>query len=409
MASVFQLSGLLSGTQRAILGCVVALTVGAGATYVLGPWSAESPAPAQSPAPADPPRPVGTPATVADRTVSVLGAGDILLHPELWDQARIDGGGELDFGPMLAPVSETVSSADLALCHLETPLAPPGGPYLGFPTFSVPQEVVKGLKSIGYDGCSTASNHTIDQGYDGVKRTLDALDKAGLGHAGSYRTQRDSGIVKIYQANGVKIGHISLTRSFNGLLPPAGKEWVASLIDVKTIRRDAAAARAAGAEIVVVSLHWGTEYEHEPDADQQTWARQIAAIDDVNVVFGHHAHVVQPVERIGDTWIVYGMGNQIARHAEPINANRDGAMARVTFGPAAEPKRWKVVSIEAIPTFVDLKPNIRLVDLERALANPALSAGQRRIYEAAVERIKGNLLTRAADTAGLVVRGAPRR
>ncbi|RQW95188.1 poly-gamma-glutamate biosynthesis protein [Micromonospora inaquosa] len=403
MASNSQPSGGLSGTLRATLSCAVALAVGVGAIYALGPWSTETAGP---PAP---PRPVGAAVEVAGRTVSVLGAGDILLHPELWDQARRDGGGELDFGPMLAPVRETVSSADLALCHLETALAPPGGPYIGFPKFSVPQEVLKGIKSVGYDGCSTASNHTIDQGYDGVKRTLDALDKAGLGHTGSYRTEREAGTVKIYRAKGVKIGHISFTKSFNGLRAPAGKEWVANLIDVKAIRRDAAAARDAGAEIVVVSLHWGTEYEHEPDVDQQTWARQIAAIDDVDVVFGHHAHVVQPVERIGDTWIVYGMGNQIARHAEPINANRDGAMTRVTFGPAGETRRWKVVAIEAIPTFVDLNPNIRLVDLERAMADPALSPGRRRIYEAAVERIEGNLLTRAAGTAGLVVRGVPRR
>lgn len=403
MASNSQPSGGFSGTLRTILSCVIALAVGVGAIYALGPWSVESPAPA------DPPRPLGASVKVAGRTVSVLGAGDILVHPELWDQARRDGGGELDFGPMLAPVRETVSSADLALCHLETALAPPGGPYIGFPKFSVPQEVVKGIKGVGYDGCSTASNHTIDQGYDGVKRTLDALDKSNLGHTGSYRTKRDSRIAKIYQAKGVKIGHLSYTKSFNGLRPPADKEWVAKLIDAKVIRRDAAAARDAGAEIVVVSLHWGTEYEHEPDVDQQTWARQIAAIDDVDVVFGHHAHVVQPVERIGDTWIVYGMGNQIARHAEPVNANRDGAMTRVTFGPAGETKRWKVVAIEAIPTFVDLNPDIRMVDLERALADPTLSPGRRRIYEAAVERIEGNLLTRAADTAGLVVRGVPRR
>jgi poly-gamma-glutamate synthesis protein (capsule biosynthesis protein) len=342
---------------------------------------------------------------VDGRTVSVLGAGDILLHPELWDQARRDGDAGLDFGPMLAPVRRAVSGADLALCHLETPLAPPGGPYVGFPKFSVPREVVPALKDAGYDGCSTASNHSLDQGRDGIKRTLDALDQAGLGHTGSYRTERESRTPKIYRANGVKIGHLSYTKSFNGLRPPAGKDWVANLIDVSAIQRDAAAARDAGAEIVVVSLHWGTEYEHEPDVDQQTWARRVAAIDDVDVVFGHHAHVVQPVERIDDTWIVYGMGNQLARHAEPLNVNRDGAMVRVTFGPGGETKRWKVVAIEALPTFVDLNPEIRLVDLEQRLADPSLSPGRRKIYEAAVSRIEGNLLTRAADEAGLVVRG----
>jgi poly-gamma-glutamate synthesis protein (capsule biosynthesis protein) len=343
---------------------------------------------------------------VAGRTVSILGAGDILAHPELWDQARRDGGGVLDFGPMLAAARDTISGADLALCHLETPLAPPGGPYIGFPRFSVPQEVAKGIKSVGYDGCSTASNHSIDQGYDGIKRTLDVLDQAGLGHTGTYLSAKAAKQPKIYQVKGgVRVAHLSYTKNFNGLSRPAGQDWVANLIDPKKIEHDADAARAAGAEIVVVSLHWGTEYEHEPDVDQQTWARQVAAISNVDLVFGHHAHVVQPVEHIGGKWIVYGMGNQIARHAEPVNDNRDGAMIRVTFSPATA-KRWKVAAIEAIPTFVDLNPDIRLVDLERSLADPTLPPGRRRIYEAAVDRIQGSLVTRSADDLGLIVRGA---
>ncbi|WP_239095895.1 CapA family protein [Micromonospora lutea] len=348
---------------------------------------------------------MAAPVSVSGRTISVLGSGDILVHPELWDQARRDGAGRLDFGPMLEPVRQTISEADLALCHLETPLSPPGGPYIGFPRFSVPPDIVQSIKAVGYDGCSTASNHTIDQGYDGVQRTLDTLDEAGLGHTGSYRTERGAGAAKIYDVKDVKVAHLSYTKSYNGLRPPAGKGWISNLIDVQAIRRAAARARQAGAEIVVVSMHWGTEYEHEPDVDQQMWAREVAAIEDVDLIFGHHAHVVQPVERIGDTWVVYGMGNHIARHAQPVNANRDGVMVRVTFKATGQARSWKVAAIEAIPTFVDLNPDIRLVDLERRLADPTLSPGRRSIYEAAVERIEGNLLTRAADTRGLVVRG----
>ncbi|WP_433347745.1 CapA family protein [Micromonospora sp. CA-111912] len=341
--------------------------------------------------------------------MSVLAAGDILVHPELWQQARRDGRGEMNFAPMLAGARPAVTASDLALCHLETPLAPSGGPYIGFPKFSVPQEVVRGIKETGFDGCSTASNHSIDQGYAGVKRTLDALDRAKLGHTGTYRTASDARRPQIYQVEGARVAHLSYTKSFNGLRRPSGQNWVANLIDVAKIERDADNAREAGAEIVAVSLHWGTEYEHEPDVDQQTWARKVAEVRNVDVVFGHHAHVVQPVEKIGGKWIVYGMGNQIARHAEPVNVNRDGAMIRVTFGPTDSTKRWKVIAIEAIPTFVDLNPDIRLVDLEQSLADPALSPGRRRIYEAAVERIQGSLLTRAADEAGLVVRGTPLR
>lgn len=376
------------------------LAVAGAAVYRIGPWSTASAAEPSVP------RPMGPPVSVSGRSVSVLGAGDILLHPDLWNQARRDGGGTMDFAPMLAGVKAAVSAADLALCHLETPLAAPDGPFIGFPKFSVPPQVVPAIKAIGYDGCSTASNHSIDQGYEGIKRSLDAFDQAGLGHSGTYRSADEAKKPKIYDVKGVKVAHLSYAKSFNGLSRPAGQDWVANLIEPKKIETDAAAARTAGAEIVVVSLHWGTEYEHEPDVEQQTWARAVVALPNVDVVLGHHAHVVQPVEKQSGKWIVYGLGNQIARHEEPVNQNRDGAMVRVTFTPAGTAKRWKVAAVEAIPTWVDLNPDIRVVDLERALADPGVPAGRRRIYEAAVDRIQGHLLTRGAGTDGLVVRAA---
>ncbi len=388
-----------------ILGTVIVVAAAVFAVYRMGPW-----APATGPETGTP-RPLGSPVAVAGRSVSVIGAGDILLHPDLWSQAKQDGGGQMEYTPMLAGVKASIEASDLALCHMETPVAPPGGPYTGFPRFSVPQEVVRAIKTVGYEGCSTGSNHSIDQGFDGVKRTLDAFDQAQLGHAGTYRSADEAKRPKLYTVKGVNIAHLSYAKYFNGLTRPAGQEWIANLIEPKKIEADAAAARTAGAEIVVVSLHWGTEYVYEPDVDQQTWARAVAALRNVDVVFGHHAHVVQPVERISGKWIVYGMGNQIARHEEPINDNREGVMIRVTFTPSSEAKRWTVAAVEAVPTFVDLNPDIRVVDLERALADPGLPAARRRIYEAAVERIQGHLLTRGADEAGLIVRGtapAPR-
>ena len=379
------------------------MAVAAGIIYAFGPWSAE---PVQQTSSA---RPAVKAAKVPGRTITVLGAGDILVHPELWDQARRDGDGKRNFAAMFAQAKPTISAADLALCHLETVVAPPNGPFSGFPRFSVPQEIVSAIKSVGYDGCSTSSNHSLDQGYGGIKRTLDAMDRVKLGHAGTYRSAAEAERAKIYTVKGVKIAHLSYSKDFNGLKFPVGQEWMANQIAPEKIAADAAAARAAGAEIVIASLHWGTEYENEPDVDQQTWARAVAQIPDVDMVFGHHAHVVQPVEKINGKWIVYGMGNQIARHAEPINSNRDGTMMRVTFTTTDVPGRWKVGAIEAIPTFVDLNPDIRLIDLERALASPSLAPSRRRIYEESVTRIQSHLLTRGADRDGLVIHGVGRR
>lgn len=393
----------LAATAAAVLTLALA---GCGPDGTERPAAWAPAAPSGSATAGAPATPGGGPA--GGRSVTVLGAGDILLHPPLWEQARLDGHGTMDFGPLLASARPAISAADLALCHLETPLAPAGGPYAGFPRFSVPPQVVAAIRQAGYDGCSTVSNHSLDQGYAGVLRTLDALDRAGLGHAGTYRTQAESRRPRIYRADGVPVAHLGYTSNLNGLRRPAGKPWVANLISADQIAADAAVARRAGAEIVVVSLHWGTEYLHQPDSAQRELARKVAGMRDVDLVLGHHAHVVQPVERRSGKWIVYGMGNQVARHERPIDANREGAMVRVTFRPAGEPGRWTASAIEAVPTFVELGPPIRLIDLERALADPAVPAARRRVYRAAAVRIGSYLLSGGAARAGLVVRGIDR-
>lgn len=345
------------------------------------------------------------------RILTVLGAGDILIHPELTSQAGRDaerGGhpGDLDYNPLFQRVRPTVSAADLAICHLETPLAPPNGPFIGFPKFSVPPQIVDAIRGTGFDACSTSSNHTIDQGEQGVKRTLDVLDAAKIQHTGSARTEREALTPTIYVKNGVKIGHLAYTLHFNGLKRPAGKEWMANLIEPRKILAAAKRLRAAGAEIVVLSLHWGTEYLNQPDADQEKWVRPLITSPDINLILGHHAHVVQPVEKIGADWVVYGMGNQVARHAEPIFANREGAMTRFTFTEVA-PKKWRVTLAEAIPIWMDLNPDARLIDLPVALADQATSPARRISYQAALDRIRGHLLAKGGAEAGLKVLGPP--
>lgn len=341
------------------------------------------------------------------RLFTVLGAGDVLVHPEVSQQAKRDASttgqaGGYDFFPMFERVAPAIGAADLAICHLETPLGPAAGPFQGYPRFSAPPQVVDGLKRAGFDACSTASNHTMDQGAQGVTRTLEALDKAGLGHAGSARNAPEANAPRIYEKAGVKVGHLSYTLNFNGLERPPGKLWMANLIEPQKILAAAKRLRAAGAEIVVLSLHWGTEYRHLPDADQLDWVKPLIESPDISLILGHHAHVVQPFEEFGDKWVVYGMGNQLARHADPIDDNREGVMARITFTETA-PKEWKITEAAAIPTWTDISPDIRLVDLPAALANPTLPAKSRAVYQAAYDRISGYLHARGAAGDGLKV------
>jgi poly-gamma-glutamate synthesis protein (capsule biosynthesis protein) len=319
------------------------------------------------------------------RTVTVLGAGDVLVHSQIRQQAGRDGG----FAAMFAGVRPAISGADLAICHLETPLADAGGPFSGYPRFNAPPQVVAGVKEAGFDACSTASNHSLDQGEAGIDRTIAALDAAGLGHTGTYADQGTAGQAAFYTVHGVRVAHLSYSFGFNGLTAPAGKQWLVNKINPAKILAAAHHARASGAQIVILSLHWGTEYRHQPDAAQLAWARQLAGRPDIDLILGHHAHVVQPIRRIMGTWIVFGMGNELARHAEPQDANREGLMVRVTFTAPSAGGRWAVAKVDPLPTWVEFNPAIRIVDLTAALADPGLSAARRAIYRSAYDRVLG--------------------
>lgn len=170
-----------------------------------------------------------------------------------------------------------VSAADVAICHHEIPYAEPGGPYTGYPTFKAPHELADALKDAGYESCSTASNHTLDAGYAGLARTLDHLDRVGVKHVGSARSADEAKAPALLAAGGAKIAQLSYTYGTNGIPLPQDKPWSVNLIDQKRIVEDARAARAAGAQVVVLSVHWGTEWQTAPDQQQRELAQALTA------------------------------------------------------------------------------------------------------------------------------------
>jgi poly-gamma-glutamate synthesis protein (capsule biosynthesis protein) len=290
---------------------------------------------------------------------SVLATGDILIHPRITRQATIDGHGRRDYRKIFAGIKPTVSAADLALCHLEIPLAGPGGPFSGYPAFSAPPEVATAIADTGYDSCSTASNHTLDQGPRGVRSTLDALDANGVRHTGSARSRAEASKPLLMNVHGVRVAQLAYTFGFNGIEPP--NPWIANVIDPRRIIADAHRARKAGAQVVIVSMHWGVEDQHAVTPQQRAVAHRLLANDAIDLIVGHHAHVVQPFQKIGRKWVVYGLGNSLARHDEPTGDTEEGAMARFHF--TRGPDGWTVDNAEYLPTLVKLGPPVRLVRL----------------------------------------------
>ncbi|MET0966992.1 MAG: CapA family protein [Nakamurella sp.] len=290
------------------------------------------------------------PGCPAERCLSVVVTGDLLLHPPLVEQAQSDGsatGRDLDFVPMLAGLRPFVEPADLAVCHLETPLAPRDGPFEGYPEFSVPPQVLDGLVTTGFDACSTASNHTLDQGSAGLTRTLDELTAAGLVHDGSYRTADVAETPTLATTPNGRVGLISATYGHNSGEPD--EPWMVTPLDPAAIVAKAERAKASGADIVIVAMHAGLEYETEPNSDQVDAATTLLASPAIDLVYGHHAHVVQPLDRINGKWAIYGLGNMVAAQETPIDQTHEGLLVRVTFGQD-DAGNWSTTDVAWVPS-----------------------------------------------------------
>ncbi|MDT0310377.1 CapA family protein [Streptomyces sp. DSM 44917] len=340
----------------------------------------------------------------APRPFTLVATGDLLVHDSVILQAQRDAGGTgHDFGPMLAGAADLVKGADLALCHMETVYGAEGGPFTGYPAFQTPPEIARAVRGLGYDGCSTASNHTLDAGTEGVARTLDAMDRAGLAHAGSARTQAERDTPVLLEAGGARIAHLAYTYGTNGIPVPEGKPWLVNLMEPAQIVADARAARASGADLVIVSLHWGTEWQEEPDATQLALAEELTASAeggrrDIDLILGTHAHVPQAYEKVNGTWVVYGMGDQVAGEMTDPRGQL-GSAARFTFAPPKERGgAWTVRKAEFVPHAVDNDP-IQVVNLPRALEG---EPGQERWREA-LDAISSAVLSRGGAEDGLTM------
>jgi poly-gamma-glutamate synthesis protein (capsule biosynthesis protein) len=310
----------------------------------------------QTAVPQPTPEPTPEPAPVRRVSVTVALTGDVLVHDSVWLSARRSAertraAAEFDFGPMLASLRPVISGADLAICHMETPVAPVGGPYSSYPLFSVPREVVDGLARVGYDACSTASNHSVDRGFEGVVRTLDALDRAGLAHTGTSRSPAGARKPVIIDVEGIRIGWLSYTYGTNGMPVDADKPWSVNLIEPARILRDARRARAQGADAVLVALHWGDEYSHEPSQFQVSLAKRLTRSPDITMLYGHHAHVTQPIRKVNGKWVVYGLGNLLADQETVAPGVDDGLVAVVTLSQTGDSPA-RVTKMATVPTHI---------------------------------------------------------
>jgi 2',3'-cyclic-nucleotide 2'-phosphodiesterase (5'-nucleotidase family) len=247
----------------------------------------------------------------------IVFAGDIMGHDEQISGAYVDSTKSYDYEPTFRYIKDYISEADIAVGNLEVTLA--GKPFKGYPQFSSPDELALAARDAGFDILITANNHALDRGEKGVARTINMLDSFNIIHTGTFldQTQRDSVYPLIIEENDIKLAILNYTYGTNGLTvdPP----YIVNRIDTAQIRADLDKAKSLTPDFIIVTVHWGIEYERTENASQKKLADFIF-INGANVIIGSHPHVVQPFKYLDvilkDSLIkrpvFYSMGNFVS-------------------------------------------------------------------------------------------------
>lgn len=258
--------------------------------------------------------------TNEDTSFHLTAIGDIMCHNTQYMDAYNTDTGEYDFSYVFENIEYYIKNSNITVANLETTFAGKDVGYSNYPRFNTPDALAYNLKKLGVDVVSTAGNHSLDYGFNGLSRTIDVLDKADISHVGIYQTQEERDTVLFKYVKGIKIAFLNYTYGTNGITIPSDKSYCINLIDEELIKNDIETAKSQEADIIIASVHWGTEYSTVPNNTQNELADFLFQ-NGVNIILGTHPHVLQKMEKrtvtledgaTQDGFIVYSLGNFIS-------------------------------------------------------------------------------------------------
>lgn len=292
--------------------------------------------------------------TPKEYKASLFMVGDALIHYGVYNDAK-QSDGSYDFKPMLEYIKPISSKYDLAYYNQETILGGASLGYSSYPRFNSPQEVGDAFVDAGFNMVSLATNHTMDKGEQGVINSVNywKTKKDNVVYSGQWvsHEEREKESAQIYEKNGIKYAFFSYTTWTNGLETPTGKEYLNNVYSNEKAAADIAKVKDK-ADVIIVAMHWGTEYSLGVNTNQDEIAKYLSDLG-VNIIIGAHPHVVEPVEYINDgkTFVIYSLGNFIS----------DQGVTERLIGLAMELTIKKVVDVDDKVTISIESPKAQLI------------------------------------------------
>ena len=324
------------------------------------------PTPTSTAAPAPSPQPV---------SVSIAAVGDNLIHSPIYNQAsRRAGGNGFDFTPAYQYVRSLWDGFDLTVINQETPL---GGTSMGlsnYPLFNSPQELGDDLVSLGFNTIIHANNHVLDMNQEGLAATYEYWQTKPVTLLGI--REKSASNVQYIRSGGITIALAAYTYGTNGRTLPSDSPYAVSYISDEMLEEIRNA--RSNADLVIVFLHWGNEYETTTNEQQISLAKQLAK-ENVDAVIGHHPHVIQPIEMYarpdGKNMIcAYSLGNFISCQNEA--ATMLGGVLQLEFAGTTEDVSLETATFEPIVTHYDRNyQNVRIYPLSQYTPDLAAQHG----------------------------------
>jgi len=293
------------------------------------------------------------------KEAKLIAVGDIMMH-STQTRSGYDAKRQIyNFDSFFAPVKNILSKGDWVIGNLETPLAGEDvGGYTGYPLFNAPATLADAAKKAGFNILTTANNHALDRGEKGVIRTIANLGDRKIAFTGTAASVGEASKPLISTKNNISLAILAYTYGTNGIPIPKGKDYLVSLIDEKKIVKDIAKARKQGADIIAISLHFGDEYQRQPNPQQKQLVENLLKAG-ADIILGSHPHVVQPYKifkfpgKNGKTRkavAIYSMGNFISGQMKDYTDL--GVIFQVTIRKKFPEKTAEITGIKAFPTWV---------------------------------------------------------
>ena len=314
-----------------------------------------------------------------DVTFTLSAIGDIMCHNTQYNDAYNSDTNTYDFSYVFDNISLYTKTADICVGNLETTFAGEEVGYSSYPTFNTPDSLAYELKDIGVDVLSTAGNHALDKGFNGLSRTIDVLDAADIAHLGTYKTEEAQNKTLIKYVKGIKIAFVNYTYGTNGIPIPSDKPFCVNLIDEDLMKKQLDSAKAENPDIIIACMHWGNEYKTTQNSTQEDLADFLFQ-NGVDVILGTHPHVLEPMEKrtvtledgtTKDGFVIYSLGNFIAdQNAE---YTRDSIILNLDITKHVDGS-ISIDNYEYIPIYMykdtsKSKQKMKLIDINKTIYN----------------------------------------